>query len=157
VCATREYGMGDVFLARLEPDCEARLGQPTLVSAGSYDDFDRAIVFRGEWTRDRNFAEPDGHTISYSDAPGAEAALAFEGTALTYFYTKAPNRGIAEVVIDEKPAGELDLYSPTVEWRSRTRFCCFAPGHHLATLRVTGRSHANASGRFVDLDSFVVE
>src|ERR1039457_639220 len=95
------------------------------------DDFDPALIFRGDWTRDRSFDGPDRHTISYSDIPGSEAQIAFEGKALTYTYTKAKNRGLAEVIIDGASQGTIDLYSPDVEWHTHTRFCCFAARKHV--------------------------
>jgi glycosyltransferase involved in cell wall biosynthesis len=158
-CTALEYESGDVYLARLDPTCPR---QPALAAAfvaprGFYDDFDPALRFTGEWNHDESFKEADLHTISYTDIPGAEIALAFDGRALTYIFTKAPNRGIAEVTIDGVSQGTIDLYSAQIEWQSRRRFCCFAPGRHVVTIHVTGQANAKSSGRFVDVDSLVVE
>jgi hypothetical protein len=106
---------------------------------------------------DRSFEGPDRHTISYSDIPGSEAQILFEGKALTYEYTKAPNRGLAEVIIDGGSQGTIDLYSPKVEWQTHTRFCCFAAGKHVAVIRVVGRANPKSTGVYIDLDSFTVE
>ena len=108
-CTTPEYEAGDFYLARLEPDCGERVkgaaaraaSRPEIVvPPGYYDDFDPAIRYRGDWTNSDKFDGPFQHTISFSDIPGAEAAFAFEGNALVYMYTKAPNRGLAAITID---------------------------------------------------------
>jgi glycosyltransferase involved in cell wall biosynthesis len=160
-CTVAEYAFNGYFLGRLEPECrpeaEAPVRSNILVPRGTYDDFDPALVFRGEWNHDDAFTEPAGHTISFSDDPSAQVSLLFEGTALTYVFTKAPNRGLAELTIDGASKGVLDLYSPKVEWRSRMRFCCFTPGRHLAVLRALGRKGAGSAGQFIDVDTFVVE
>jgi hypothetical protein len=124
---------------------------------GFYDDFDPALRFTGEWEHNETFKEPILQTISYTDIPGADVSFAFEGQAITYIFTKAPNRGIAEVIVDGKSQGPIDLYSERIEWQTRQRFCCFARGRHLLTIRVTGQANARSSGKYVDVDALVVE
>ena len=48
---------------------------------GFYDDFDPALLFRGDWTKDTAFDGPDRHTISFSDAAGSEVQILFSGKA----------------------------------------------------------------------------
>jgi glycosyltransferase involved in cell wall biosynthesis len=165
-CTTPEYEAGDFYLARLEPDCGERVkgaaaraaSRPEIVvPPGYYDDFDPAIRYRGDWTNSDTFDGPFQHTISFSDIPGAEAAFAFEGSSLVYMYTKAPNRGLAAITIDGVSKGTIDLYAPTVEWQSSSRFCCLGPGKHLVVIRVPGQNSSRSTGQFVDLDGFRVE
>ncbi len=161
ICSVPEYEVGDIYLARLMPDCDEHaprvLSAPPLVAQpGFYDDIDPALLYRGDWDHDGSFREPDAQTISYIAVPGAEVSIAFEGSALFYLYTKAPNRGIAEVLIDGKSQGTVDLYAPDVRWQQRTKFCCFVPGKHVAVVRVTGLYNPKSTGKFVDLDSFFV-
>jgi len=159
-CTAPEYEAGDIYLARLDPACPQQPVEAAVnfvAPPGFYDDFDPAIRFRGDWYRDEGFQEPDYHTVTYTDTPGAEFSIAFQGAALTYIFTKAPNRGIAEVAIDGVSQGTLDLYSPKIEWQTRRRFCCFQPGPHKAVFRVTGQANSKSAGRFVDVDSLVVE
>ncbi len=156
-CAQPEYESGDMYLARLEKGCIPPPSQPTLVvGRGFYDDFDPAIRFQGDWAHDTSFDGPVRHTISYTDAPGAEVSIAFQGTELIYAFTRAPNRGVAEIRIDGVVKGTVDLYSPQVQWQVRQSFCCFDRAQHLAVIAVTGRMHPQSTGRFVDLDSFEV-
>ena len=157
-CTQPVFEAGGEYVAQLQPTCRAGEERTAmLVRPGVYDDFDPALLYRGDWNNDRNFAEPDFHTISYSDAPGAEVEIAFEGKALTYVYTKAANRGIASVTVDGVDQGTVDLYSAATQWQSRTRFCCFGPGRHVAVVRSTGRADPQSKGKFIDLDSFTVE
>lgn len=163
-CTTPILEDGRFYAAATTPECESlddaalesRLESlpPALVSPGAYDDFDTSIRFHGAWTRSKAFDGPLRHTISYADAPGAEAAFAFEGSSLTYIFTRAPNRGIAELAIDGAPH-EIDLYAPAVQWQSRAEFCCLTAGRHIAVLRVTGRKREEAQEAYVDLDGFV--
>jgi hypothetical protein len=131
---------------------------PTVVvPPGAYDDFDPAILYHGDWSKSKDFEGPDHHTISFADAGGAEVLIAFQGSALTYVFTRAPNRGVASITIDGVPQDEIDLYSPKIEWQTRHKFCCLGAGRHLAVVRVAGRNDPKSSGQFIDLDSFVVE
>jgi hypothetical protein len=79
----------------------------------------------------------------------------FEGTAVTYVYTKAWNRGIAEVKLDGISRGEIDLYSPKIVWQARTAFTGLTSGKHTFELIVAGRKEAAATDRYVDLDALV--
>jgi len=157
-CTAPEFEAGDYYLSRLEPACRsADERAPVVLGPGSYDDFDPALIFRGDWTKSTSFDRPDRHTISWSDVLGSEVQIAFTGKALTYQYTKAPNRGVASVTVDGESRGTVDLYSSAIEWQAHTRFCCFAPGPHLAVIGVTGQSDPRSTGRFIDIDSFTVE
>jgi hypothetical protein len=157
-CTDPIYEHGGEYLARLDPNCRpAKERSAAVVQPGSYDDFDLALIYRGDWNSDRNFAEADAHTISYADVAGSEVEIDFEGKALTYVYTKAANRGIASVTVDGADQGAVDLYSANTQWQSRTRFCCFAPGRHVAIVRATGEANPQSKGKFIDLDSFTVE
>ena len=96
-------------------------------------------------------------TVAFTDTAGAEAALAFEGDALTYVFTKAPNRGIAAITIDGVSKGRFDLYSPAIQWQSRLKFQGLGAGRHLFLLHVTGEGRPEARGQFVDLDALEVQ
>jgi hypothetical protein len=51
----------------------------------------------------------------------------------------------------------VDLYAAQTAWESRYRVCCLSPGRHVAKVRCQGQSRQDASGRFIDLDEFIVE
>jgi hypothetical protein len=160
-CTFAEYAFDDFFVARLEPVCRgaATLSLDPAVTAkpGVYDDLDPAILLRGDWERSDGFEQTFGHTVAFTDIPGAEIRFAFEGRELTYVFTRAANRGIAAITIDGISQGTLDLYSAEPQWQSSARFPFLGPGRHLLVIRVTGESRAGATGKFVDLDALLVK
>ncbi len=111
--------------------------------------------FHGAWTRSKSFDGPFRHSVSYTNSPGADVAFAFEGSALTYVFTRSFNRGIASLEVDGA-ARDVDLYSPATQWQTRLEICCLARGRHLAILRATGRKNVNARDSYIDLDAFIV-
>lgn len=131
--------------------------QNTVVPPGRYDDSDPRITLSGAWTLDTQFPESDRHTLTYSNIPGASASLAFSGHAITYLYTSAYNRGIAEVRIDGVLKDRPDLYSQETVWKSRKRYEGLSAGPHVIEIRVTGSRNPRAANCFVDLDGLVVE
>jgi hypothetical protein len=165
-CTAPEVENGRFYEARVIAECESFSDAdleawlenlpPALVRPGVYDDFDLALRFRGHWTRSRDFVGPYRHSISYTNLPGAQVTFAFEGTSLTYVYSKAVNRGIAQISIDGV-SHAVDLYSPTVQWQALTTFCCLAPGRHLVELRNTGQKQAQSKDVYIDLDAFIAK
>ncbi|MGB7761348.1 MAG: glycosyltransferase family 39 protein, partial [Bryobacteraceae bacterium] len=167
-CTIKERAFGGYSLVALDPACESaseaalqeRLREAPLETcpAGTYDDFDPLIRFNGDWTQDEGATDGAmSRTLTYTLEPGAEAGFAFDGRSLTYVYTKAWNRGIAEIVIDSVTRGFVDLYSPRIEWQSRVSYCCFATGRHELTIRATGRHNPAATASYIDLDALIVE
>jgi hypothetical protein len=165
-CTTVVYERGGYYLSRLDPACrgmdEAALAaraalRPLLaVGPGIRDDTDPEVRLRGAWDRGE-FADAYDKTVSYTDAAGAEAVLAFDGRAVTWVFTRAPNRGMAEVEIDGATRGTVDLYAAAIQWQARRTFACARAGRHVLTIRVLGEKRAAATGQFVDVDAFVVE
>jgi hypothetical protein len=158
-CTQTELEHGGFFLARADARCTGMLDSANTPSAppGAYDDFDPALRYHEEWLHSDEFPAAWQHTVSYTDTKGAEASLLFDGQGFTYVFTRAPNRGFAEVLVDGVSKGVLDLYSPKPEWQSRYRVCCVSPGRHVAVIRVLGQSRKEATGRFADIDEFIVE
>lgn len=141
------------YLAQLtDPQPADLIETPTVAAPGAYDDFDPAITFEGEWTRDTQFTEAFARTLTYTDAPNARGRFQFTGTSVTWFYTKATNRGLAEVRIDGVLRATIDLYSPNPAWRSASNFSDLPAGPHQLEILVTGRHSAAATGSFVDVD-----
>jgi hypothetical protein len=122
---------------------------------GTFDDVSDEIEYSGPWTRG-TFASASAGTISFANDPASSARLSFKGTEVTWVYTKAFNRGIASVKLDGIPRPDIDLYSPRIEWQSRTTFGGLAPGEHTIELSVAGRKDSPATDRFIDVDALVV-
>jgi hypothetical protein len=159
-CTIAEYAFGEFYVARLEPVCRAGATHPLepvlIAKPGIYDDFDPSILLRGDWERADQFEQAFRHTVTFTDVVGAEIRFAFEGSELTYVFTRAVNRGIAAVTIDGAGKGTIDLYSVDPEWRSSAVFTGLGAGRHLLVIRVTGESRAGSTGKYVDLDALKV-
>src|ERR1017187_6589752 len=138
-CTIAEYAFDEFFVARLEPVCRTAATLPVepvlTAQPGTYDDFDPTILLLGDWERNDGFEQAFRHTITYTDTAGAEIRFAFEGTQVTYGFTRAANRGIAAITIDGAGKGTVDLYSVEPQWRSFVRFTGLGPGRHLLVKR----------------------
>ena len=158
-CATPEYQTTNFYLARLEDGCrhtDPAKRPPLLVQPGLYDDFDPAIVFDGPWTQNTGWAQAQSHTVTFANLPGSAVRFAFDGGLLSYIYTKADNRGMADVAIDGAHQATLDLYSPKTQWQKRSIFK-LARGRHLAVITVLEDKNPKSLDRFVDVDGFEVQ
>jgi len=153
-CTAPEYQLGGYALSRLTGECPGL--EPHAWPSGTYDDFDPALHFDGDWEQTGSFTGPYRNTISFTDRPGAAVRLAFTGQGVTYVFTRTFNRGFAEVRIDGTDCGSIDLYSQKTEWQASRRFAV-APGRHEIEVRVAGRKSPASAGQFVDVDGFVVE
>jgi hypothetical protein len=122
---------------------------------GTFDDINEDIVYTGLWSH-AAFEEAAGGTVSFSNSPGAVARVSFEGSEITWVYTRAFNRGIAEVKLDGIAHGEIDLYSPKIVWQARKTFDGLTPGRHTLEIIVAGRKQAAATDQYVDVDALIV-
>lgn len=158
--------IGESGGARLYLMKDTRRDPPTAIASasnrelvtppGTYDDTDPRIGLRAPWMRDAQFLETYRHTLTYTNVPGASISLGFAGSSITYVYTRGHNRGIAEVLIDDKLRDRLDMYSRDTEWQSRVIYDSLGPGTHVIRIRVSGQRQPQASDGFVDLDAFIV-
>ena len=157
--------VGTYCLARLLTAYEGAAGNdratvlevlPDAVQRGWIDDFDSRVLFRGSWYHDGHFPQAFNSTLTYSGVPGAALHFRFKGAEVRYLYTKADNRGRAEVRIDGKVRRIIDLFSRRTRWQAVTAFGGLGPGDHELEVRVLTEKNPASSGRFVDLDAFVV-
>ena len=141
---------GVLQLVKLRADARA----PELPPAppGTYDDANARIVYEGPWFLDQSFAQPAGKTITYASDRAALVRFTFQGDKLTYYFTKAFNRGKAAIEIDGAPRSIVDLHSETTEWQAHVTFDHLGPGPHTIVLR-----HAGPATSYIDVDQFVVE
>jgi hypothetical protein len=158
-CATPEYQSTGFYLARIEEGCrqvDPAQRPPLPVQPGAYDDLDPAFVYEGPWIRDTGWAKAQLHTLTYTNLPGSKVTLAFEGGLLSYVYTRAANRGVADVAIDGVHRATVDLYSPKTLWQYRTIFKQDR-GRHLAVITVMPEKNPKSSERWIDVDGFEVQ
>jgi hypothetical protein len=118
---------------------------------------DPAITYTKGWTRDDLSYRWSARFATFSSIPGAQAALAFDGTSVTWLGYRGPDSGTARVYVDGNFAGEIDLYSPT----QRVQDALFtatglADASHTLTIEVTGQKNAASTGTWVQVDAFDV-
>jgi hypothetical protein len=154
-CAETEASIGGFRLANLGT-CRA-MPSAEAPAAGDYDDLDPRISFLGNWSHDTQFAQVANHSVTYSDSLGAKFQFRFRGTAVTWVYTKALNRGVARVFLDGAPQSEVDLYAPDTLWQSRSLFRASGNGVHVLEVQVLNRPNPRSAGNFVDVDKLIVE
>ena len=125
---------------------------------GAWDDLDRRIEYTGAWIHDSQFTQPLAGSVTYSSVPGDSLRLSFTGSAITYIFTKALNRGTALVLIDGKEQARIDMYSPETIWRSESVFPVprSRARTHTLEVRVLENKDPASSGTYVDLDGIVV-
>ena len=126
--------------------------EPPPAPPGTYDDSNARIIYTGRWFLDQSFPNAARGTVSYSSDANAAVRFAFEGTKLTYTFTKAFNRGKALVEIDGVSKGTINLYSVDAQWQSAVIFDHLGAGPHIIVIR-----YAGLAGSFIDVDLFVVE
>ena len=132
-------------------------GSLATLAPGHYDDQDQRVEYKGKWWPDHQFPQSAGQSITYSDKPGDTFRIAFTGSAITYVFTKALNRGIAEVKIDGGAPVRINEYSAATKWQEKERFGGLNPGAHTLEVRVSGDKDPGSGGLFVDLDAVEVE
>ena len=120
-------------------------------TTGDFDDVDDSIEYVGAWTQ-VGVSDARNGTVSYSRDAGSVARLEFEGTQITYGYTKAFNRGIAEIRIDGINKGTIDLFDKQIGWQSVRTWEALPAGRHTFELLVTGQRNSQSKDQFVDLD-----
>ncbi|HYP07734.1 MAG TPA: hypothetical protein VER03_15985, partial [Bryobacteraceae bacterium] len=164
LCGEPEFETPTYVVQRIVTNCQGRLvdAAPKFTTRvfppGTYDDNDPRLSYIGNWDPFRErFPQAHAQTVSFSHRKDAEVRFEFEGSAFVYGYTKAFNRGRAEVWIDNQRAGVLDQYSPEVKWQSTQRYRMSEPGRHAVAIRVMGEKDAKSEAVFVDFDFFVVE
>jgi hypothetical protein len=160
-----QLSVGRYYFSRLKGEFAGAAGQRNAdllatgllpSGPGTYDDFNPRLRFSEGWTRDQQFAQTSGSTLTYSNAPGAAVRFLFRGTRLTWLHTKAPNRGLAELTIDGASRRVVDLYAPAASWRSAA-VLDLAPGEHELVVRVLHSKSPASEGFFIDVDALIVE
>lgn len=136
---------GGMSLYRLEA---SRQWSPEPLAAGAASDASPAIEYVGRWVRDLQFRQAHGGTLTYTDERGAAFRFRFSGTEVDWIFTRAENRGRAEVRIDGVSRGMVSQRGP-VEWQRRMTFGGLAPGTHLFEATAAGDG-------YIDLDAVAV-
>jgi hypothetical protein len=112
------------------------------------------IEYEGAW-KSGAFRRAASGILTYSNQSGANAVFSFQGTEITYVYTKAFNRGRARVSVDGQERAILDLYDPQIVWRASTVFSGLAPGTHVFEVSVLNSRSPASQDTYVDIDELI--
>jgi hypothetical protein len=98
-----------------------------------------------------------GGSAAIATTSGAQATLAFDGTAIGWIGSRGPDGGIARVYIDGNLAREVDTYHYTLKFQD-TLFQAhgLTDGNHTLTIEVTGSRNGASSGTQIVTDAFDV-
>ncbi len=112
--------------------------------------------YGGGWFTDQN-GRFLNETIHGSTTAGATAARSFRGSAIELLGTKGPDKGRAEIRIDNGTPQIIDLYSPTVQHQSvLATISGIGGGVHTVRVKVLATKAAASSGVQVNLDGMKV-
>jgi hypothetical protein len=126
-------------------------------NAGLLDDLHPALAYEGPWIQDDQFGSAHAGTLQYCDSPACRVRIEFEGRAVTWVYTAAPNRGQAELLLDGLPAGTLDQYSQGTLWQQRHTVQATRNGRHVLEIRVLGRKRSASAAAYIDVDALEIQ
>ncbi|HJR70875.1 MAG TPA: hypothetical protein VKA43_12595, partial [Gammaproteobacteria bacterium] len=121
---------------------------------------DPNLSFSSGWSLDDSVDSDlpwSGGSAAISSTSGAQATLAFNGTAIGWVGQRGPDGGIARVYVDGALAREVDTYHHTLKFQN-TLFEAhgLADGNHTLTIEVTGGRNAASSGTQIVVDAFDV-
>jgi hypothetical protein len=119
---------------------------------GAIPDGDARVEYTGHWTR-RPLDGADGGAIHTSTIAGDSVSVSFAGRAVAWESVRRPAGGVAQVLVDGRPAGTVDLRSGAVQPRRLVFVQAWPRARaHILTVIVEG-----TPGRpRVDVDGFLV-
>jgi mannan endo-1,4-beta-mannosidase len=125
---------------------------PAPLGVGSYDDTAPEIDYASSWQTSTNPAEYNGDD-HYSHITGDTATLSFTGNQVRYWFSQAPQHGIAAVSIDGGAAASVDLYAANridgvASWTSPV----LTSGNHVLKIAVSGTKNTASSDIVISID-----
>ncbi|MBE6049627.1 MAG: hypothetical protein E7214_02935 [Clostridium sp.] len=87
----------------------------TVLKPGIYEDNDPVLMYTGNWI-DNSVGKHSNGTSKFCQSAGSYVEFNFEGTGFSWYGATTPNRGIAEVTLDEQ-VYDVDTSSSTSAYR----------------------------------------
>ncbi len=113
---------------------------------------DGALSYSGDWVAGHP-RSAFGHHLRFTQEAGASVSYAFTGSSIAWVAPEGPNRGQAQVYLDDSLAATVDTYNLARQPRSAVFSQAWNEvGEHTITIVVEGTD----SRPRVDLDGFVV-
>jgi hypothetical protein len=117
---------------------------------------DLSITYSGDWYSNDSSAHSGG-TSALTNAKGAQAAITFTGTGITWIGLSDPYAGIAWVYLDGT-LNTVDTYTGDAHYQ-QVLFSVrgLAPGSHILSIEVPHIRDGSTSGSWVWIDAFDIE
>ncbi len=122
------------------------------VGQGTYDNSHSQLKYIGNWTHSTGWPSAYNGTVSWSNNTDDAITFTFIGDIVTYYYTRANNRGKVGIAIDGIQYADIDLYSSATVWQDSITYSVGA-GIHTLHISVTGQKNPSSVGTYVDVDA----
>lgn len=146
-------------------DADAFIAGIGYFSQGTYENSTPGLGYFGTWTHNTTCCSwASGGNLSWSNIADNGVTFTFKGSAITYRFTKAYNRGKVKITTDGEFQEVIDLYADPPNGPNNCR-CLpmqtktyYFPnnGVHTINITVTGDKNTLAADRFVDIDTLIV-
>jgi hypothetical protein len=112
------------------------------------------MTYTGTWTT-RMAAACSGGSAKSSSASASKVAFSFRGTAITWWGSRGPSCGKAQVSVDGTVVATVDLYAATATDNVAVfRRSGMTNGPHTVAIVVSSMRNAGSMGNRVDVDGF---
>lgn len=126
------------------------------ITGGIVDNSNGNFKYIGNWIYSTGFPLTYNGTISYSNVTSNAVTFTFKGTGITYWFSKASNRGYASISIDGEYYYLVDLYNSSTQWQQTYSITGLPYGTHTIHVAVSGIKRPEASGYTIDVDAMTV-
>jgi UMF1 family MFS transporter len=125
------------------------------VGQGEYPVTDSAVGLDGAWavTPRADLGRGAASAYTFSDQPGNQVRLRFNGREVEVTYARGPDFGIVAVLVDGQPALDddgqpltIDGYNAALRYEEKETVDAGSDGVHTLTLEVTSDRNADSSG-----------
>lgn len=141
--------------------CILRYDETTGASLGAFaeacriEDADRVVRYFGTWTQIADSRASDG-TVSRSNQATASAEFPFTGDSVIWLTSRGPDRGTAQIFLDQVYRETVDLYAPSEQFQYQVTYGGLGLGSHIIRVVVTGRANPGSTDTNVDVDAFIL-
>ena len=127
-----------------------------ILSVGAYQEYNSAFVYSGTWNS-RSSDNYDGGSLKLGTAKDSFVEFKFNGTSFEWYGTKAFNRGIAKVYVDNVEVDSVDAYSSSTSFTQRLyKSDNLDSGEHTVKIVVSGNKNKNSSDIQIDIDKIII-
>ncbi len=123
-----------------------------------FEEGDARLSYGGGWIEVSGGSYSAGSTTLSSGLAGDSVTLSFEGDAVRWIALAGPNRGIAQVTVNDNDPVTVDLYQPTNLPQSAVfETDGLGAGPHTMTITSTGTRNALAGSTRIEVDAIEAE